>query len=564
MRSADALRIDTFAAEIAGGTLEASGIVSDVMSVDVSVDRIPLSAANGFRPDLGLDGTVSGDVAVSGPSGEPQVQWRVRASALEAAPTRAAGIAPIDARGSGSYADNRLTIDELKLANSQNLDLSGSGTVPLAGTGMSVRINGSAPLGLAETVLADRGTRLSGIVRLDAALTGTLTAPKAEGLFSLTGATVTDPVANLRLTGLNAAAGLRGDTISINSASAQLGDGGSISAGGTVGLTAQLPADLRIGLRDAVYSDAQTIKTRLSGDLSVTGPLAAGPQISGSIDLEETEIAIPESFGAAADLLDVSHVGADTPTLRTLRRLEAVIPKSRTGGRHSPLRLDVALNAPNRIFVRGRGIDAELGGRVRLTGSLSDIEPVGSFDLIRGRVVVLNKRLDLTEGQISLTGSLDPLVDLTAEVQEDDIDAFIELSGRSSDLTLRLSSSPDLPEDEILARVLFGESIANLSPVQIANLATAAAGLAGGGGGLAGQLRSGIGVDNLDLREDDQGRFAVRAGTYLRDNVYLDIQAGAAGGEASINLDVTDSLTARGTVETDGDSRLGIFFERDY
>ena len=35
-------------------------------------------------------------------------------------------------------------------------------------------------------------------------------------------------------------------------------------------------------------------------------------------------------------------------------------------------------------------------------------------------------------------------------------------------------------------------------------------------------------------------------------------------GEVSLNLDITDDLTAKGTLESDGNSSIGIFFERDY
>ncbi|MCK5747964.1 MAG: translocation/assembly module TamB domain-containing protein, partial [Oricola sp.] len=151
-------------------------------------------------------------------------------------------------------------------------------------------------------------------------------------------------------------------------------------------------------------------------------------------------------------------------------------------------------------------------------------------------------------------------------VSGEDVVATLRLYGRASDLSLKLSSSPELPQDQILARVLFGKSISSLSPLQIANLATAAASLASGGGsgGLSEQIRQGIGVDDLDITQDQEGNVGVRAGKYIQDNVYLDIQAGQSGGEASINLDITDSLTAKGTVDTEGDSKLGIFYEKDY
>jgi translocation and assembly module TamB len=57
----------------------------------------------------------------------------------------------------------------------------------------------------------------------------------------------------------------------------------------------------------------------------------------------------------------------------------------------------------------------------------------------------------------------------------------------------------------------------------------------------------------------------VQAGTYIQDNVYLGVQAGANGeNRVTINLDVTDGLTVKGAAGQDGNSSLGVFYERDY
>ncbi|TCD14054.1 translocation/assembly module TamB domain-containing protein [Oricola cellulosilytica] len=559
-------RIESFSADVAGGRIAASGTVGETLDIQANIDALPLSVANSFRPDVGLAGTLSGTFNTRGTPGNPRVAFDARATSVSAAALESAGIAPIDATASGEYGNGTVQLSSFNASNSQNLDFSGAGTIPLSGSGLALRISGTAPLTFAERFLAGRGTSLGGTLRIDASVTGSLSSPNADGLFSLSGASITDPLSNLRLTQVGGVAGLRGDTISINSLSAQLAGGGAITVGGTVGIGGGLPANLRITLRDAVYSDGELVRTRLSGDLAISGELANGPLISGRVDLEETEITLPETLAGDADLLPIDHVNPDRDTLATLRRIEAALPKGGSGAPRAPVRLDVTVNSPNRIFVRGRGVDAEFGGRVRVTGPLTALQPVGSFNLIRGRLAILSKRLELTEGRITLTGSLDPLIDLVAQVQGDDIVASIRLSGRASDLSLDLSASPELPEDEILARILFGESITNLSPLQIANLATAVASLAGGGSGagLAGQIREGIGVDDLDVVQDSDGNVAIRAGKYIQDNVYLDVQAGSTGAEASINLDITDSLTAKGTVDTQGDSKLGVFFEKDY
>ena len=194
------------------------------------------------------------------------------------------------------------------------------------------------------------------------------------------------------------------------------------------------------------------------------------------------------------------------------------------------MRLDVNVSAPRKIFVRGRGLDAELGGSVRLTGPVTNIQPVGGFRLIRGRLSILGQRITFDEGTVSLVGDLDPFLDFVARSSGKDITVFITVSGRVSDLKIAFSSQPELPQDEVLARLVFNRGINELSAFQIAQLAAAAAELAGGSGNsLIGSLRSATGLDDIDIVTDAQGNAAVRAGRYISDNVYLGVEAGAKG-----------------------------------
>jgi translocation and assembly module TamB len=87
----------------------------------------------------------------------------------------------------------------------------------------------------------------------------------------------------------------------------------------------------------------------------------------------------------------------------------------------------------------------------------------------------------------------------------------------------------------------------------------------GSNGSLMDSLRNAAGLADLDLVTDDQGNAAVQAGTYLQDNVYLGVTAGANGqNKVTINLDVTNDLKVTGAAGQDGNSSVGVFYERDY
>ena len=143
----------------------------------------------------------------------------------------------------------------------------------------------------------------------------------------------------------------------------------------------------------------------------------------------------------------------------------------------------------------------------------------------------------------------------------------VAVIGLATNPKFNFSSSPALPQDEVLARLVFGRSLSNLSPLQIAQLADAAAQLAGGGGStsLLETLRSRIGVDDLDLKTDEKGGTAVSAGKYLNDRTYVTIEKGdkAGSGKVTIDLDVGRGVKLRGEAGEAG-AKGGIFYEREY
>jgi len=118
----------------------------------------------------------------------------------------------------------------------------------------------------------------------------------------------------------------------------------------------------------------------------------------------------------------------------------------------------------------------------------------------------------------------------------------------------------------VIARILFGQGLENLSAFQAAQLASAVATLAGRGGeGVVSRLRQGFDLDDLDVITDDSGAASVRAGKYLSRNAYTEVIVGSGDtSQINLNLDVTDSVTIRGRASSDGDTGLGIFLERDY
>ena len=276
-----------------------------------------------------------------------------------------------------------------------------------------------------------------------------------------------------------------------------------------------------------------------------------------------------EGLGANAQaaLDQVDHIATPPPVQLTLDRAKVGTPRSAEARNRNGIGLDLRINAPNQIFVRGRGLDVELGGNLRLQGTTTDVQPVGQFEMRRGRLLILGQRIDFDQGSLQLVGNLDPQIHFVARTVSQDVTAIVTVDGRVSQPNITFSSEPQLPEDEVLSRVLFNRATQNLSAFQLAQLAAAAAELAGGGTGpgILSQLRGATGLDDLDVITQEDGSTAVRAGKYIDENIYLDVQTDTDGvSRAEINLDINRNFTARGSVGSDGNTTLGLFFERDY
>ncbi len=347
-------------------------------------------------------------------------------------------------------------------------------------------------------------------------------------------------------------------------------EGGTVALSGPVDLSSPFQAALTAQLGDVVLRDPTLYRATANGQVTVNGPLAGGAAIAGTIDLGAVEVQVPSTgVSALGSLPEVTHLGPRMDIRTTLDRAGVGgTPSTELQTRAGPdFPINLLIRAPSRIFVRGRGLDAELGGQLRLTGSLKTLVPIGRFDLVRGRLSILGQRFDLDEGFAQLQGDFTPFLRLVATTEAGTgtlVSIIIE--GPADNIDVRFGSVPDLPQDEVLAQLLFGRDISSISPLQAVQLASAVATLAGnGGGGVVANLREGLDLDDLDFVTDEDGNAGVRAGKYLSENVYTDVTIGASGtSEINLNVDIDRNFTARGSVGSDGDTSVGIFFERDY
>jgi translocation and assembly module TamB len=557
------------ALNLGGGTATVSGTVGQALALEARLAAVPVSLANAFSPGLGAAGSVSGTAKVTGAPADPAVAYDLKVSGLEVAQTRSAGLRPLSIGSTGTFAGKRLGF-KADISDGAGLGLKGGGTVTVSGTPqLALDFSGPVPFSLLADKLAAQGLSLTGTANVSVQVNGPASAPVIGGKVTASGARFLAAGPSLAINDIALDVGIGRNVVTINRLTGKLSTRGTLTASGTVGIAPNsgFPADLSIKLVDGRYTDGRIVTANLAGDLTVKGPLVSAPVLSGTINLARTVITVPQKLPSSLSTLDIRHKDAPADVRAQDKALR---PAESTGGGNGGggLALDLAISAPNEIFVQGRGVDAELGGRLKLTGPASSPQAVGKFTLLRGRLEILGKRLTFTQGDLSFAGSLVPYLNLTAESKTSEATVTVTVSGEATNPKFSFSSVPALPEDEVLAQLIFGRSMSKLSPLQIAQLAEAAAQLAGVGGStsLLQNLRSAIGVDDLDVTTDEKGGTAVSAGKYLNDRTYVTIQKGdkPGSGKAAIDLTIGRGLKLRGEATDAGEAKGGIFYEKEY
>lgn len=505
--------------------------------------------------------------------GDPAAGLNVNARLADLALIRPEFPGPVVVTGTMREAGANFVLD-LDATAPGNSRIAAEGSIARDFSTSDLTISGNTEASVANPFLRTRS--IAGPLTMDLRMSGPPGLQALTGQVRLAGGEVADPGAGIRMEGVDVTADFQGGRIAVDG-QGRFSAGGRLAISGPVDLNAGT-MDISVTLDNATLRDPNLYETVVWGNLRLAGPTAGGALLSGQIDVGETEFRIPSTgLGGAKDIPDIRHVG-DTRPVRATRAKAGLEGYLTEAGRDAgmaapastpsanPIRLDLLINAPQRIFIRGRGVDTEMGGSLQVQGTVRNVIPIGHLELIRGRIDLLGKRFVLSEGLVELQGSMIPVIRLVAETQQDGITTRIIIDGEIRDPDISFESSPELPEEEVLSQLLFGRGLDSISPLQAAQLANAIAVLAGTGGvGIVGSLRDQFGLDDLDLATDSEGNVQLRAGKYLSENLYTDVSVGNDGTSTiNLNLDITETLRARGSVGSDGESTLGIYFERDY
>jgi translocation and assembly module TamB len=570
----DGTSFDVVRIGVQKAVLEIAGTVSPTLNASASLKNAPLALLAIVRPAWQAEGLITADARLTGTVAAPEGTLHVSGKGLRVRSGAGRGMPLTDVVATADLHGNAAAID-LRVHADTAADLRLVGTVPLrSDQPFDLRANGQVALATANPFLEPNGRRVGGQVTIDANLRGTRAAPLLGGTMVLDHGDFQDFVRGTHLSDVSLTLRATERSVRVTRLLAHAGSG-TVSAEGTIGLLEPaLPVDLRLTAVNAQPLSSDLLTARVDATLTIRGEANGRLEVLGRVRVNRADITIPNAFPREVAVLDVRRAGA-----------KPVPPPRRAA---APIGLDIAVEAPRAVFVRGRGIDAELGGDLHVSGTSAAPQFSGGFDMRRGTLALAGASLKFTSGRVSFNGAgvkttLDPTLDFVADSTSTDVTATLTVGGYASAPTVVLTSTPELPQDEILARLLFGQSAKQLTALQLLRIGVALASISGAGYGgtdpLAAFQRR-LGLDRLAVGAGtgpDSNAATVEAGRYATERVYVGAAQSTSGAtKLQVQVDLTKHLklqtvvgsgsgAAQGTTpQNDPGNTIGLSYQIDY
>jgi translocation and assembly module TamB len=549
------------------GNLAATG-EEQALSGRLAFTGLPLGLARFAAPDLPLRGQFTGEARFAGTAAVPDVTLNLRGQGLGVDTPELRRLPPAtltaEARLRGQAVEARANV-----AAGQAVRLETTLRLPNPDT-VSATLNGEINAGtLADTFLAGGADRVTGRVSLALRAEGSLAAPALSGTATLRNLNYANPETGARLDAINGRIVAAGDRLTLQGVTGRTLDGGTVSLGGSIApFEENLPVDLTLTARRATFANPDVGRASFNADLSLRGALREDARLAGTITATGGELTVPDRLPSSVPvLIPFREVGREPPGRPRPRP-----PAARAAPPPNAFNvaLAVRVEVPGRVYLRGRGLEAELRGRLEIRGTAAEPQISGDLRTQRGTFDILGKRLELTRGILRFDrGGVVPSLDILATTRAGTYTVSIGLTGPANAPEVALSSSPELPQDEVLSRLLFDRPTSGLSPFEIVQIAQAVGQLAGveppGGGvdGLLGRVRRFLGLDRLNAGSDARGGASVQAGNYIAPGVYLGLQQNSTGTGLGVQAEITPQLKLEGSAGTSA-GRLGLTYEYEW
>jgi translocation and assembly module TamB len=565
-RAGDGWALAPTSITFAGGSATVSGRSGSAPEVHAQLGSMPLQVLDLFWPGLDLSGSATGRVDYAWKSNRTgrldlKVKGLSRAGLVLASK-------PIDVGIAAMVNGNQAGLRAVAASDGAVVGRAQARFAPLGG-GQLVAELMNAPLfaqlryaGPADTLWRLTGSEvidMSGPLAVGADIGGRLANPVIRGSLKTANGRLESQVTGMVIDHVATQAHFSGPQLIFSQITGQTPGGGSLSGSGNVTFSGgKALLNLSFNASQALLLNRDDVAARVTGPLQLKSD-ANGGTISGDLRLNKGRFQLGRASSAAAvPQLNVRETGLDE---------EDVIEPAQL----HPWRLNLKL-AGSDLQVTGLGINSRWTTNLQIGGFADAPRFTGRADLVQGNYDFAGRIFRLDRGIIRFRGEspVDPLLDIHAQAAVQGLDATVTVVGTGLKPEITFASSPPMPQDELLSRILFGTSITNLSAPEALQLASAVAALQSGSGSLdpINALRRAVGLDRLRIVPADVAtgqHTAIAAGKYITRKLFVEVVTDGQGYSATqVEYQVTRWLSLLSTVSTIGRSSASVRVSKDY
>jgi translocation and assembly module TamB len=403
------------------------------------------------------------------------------------------------------------------------------GRIP-ADSPLSFGASGSLPsIAWLSPLLGVQGMELDGALRAHASGRGTIAHPLLDGEVVGERLTINWAEQGIRLRQGVLQAKVAGDQLQLQTLRFDGADG-NVQADGWMRLTnGEMSMDLKLAADKLAVFNRPDRTLVLTGNSTLVRD-ARRFELDGKFKANRATIELP-SLDAPTISEDVVILGRDKPKA--------------AGANALPLNIDIEADLGDDFTLRGKGLDAQLAGTVRVRMTERRAPRVnGSIRVVSGTYAAYGQRLAIERGVLNFTGAYDnPGLNIRAvrkrpegeELSEHNVEAGVEVRGTALAPVAKLVSTPSVPDSEKLAWLVLGHGTADMAGNEMGLLGTAAGALLGGRGGPS--LASRVGLDELGVSQaKGLESTVVTVGKKLSSRAYLSFEQGAGTATSLVKL----------------------------
>jgi len=393
---------------------------------------------------------------------------------------------------------------------------------------------------------------LAGQMEADVRISGEVPDPDLSGEVTLTGGQLQSGSYGTSLQDITLTARMDRSELVLETLSLRDGRSGQASGSGRFTLVdGHYEGEARVDMSSMRLLALPDLEMTLSGETRLLAD-SRGWHVSGVSTIDRLQVTPVTRGGVNIVDVEVSEINLPDGRVVSARRGPVIF-------------LDYRIEAEDGVLVSGPGYEAEWSIELALAGTTGKPRISGSATLIDGVAYLVGRPFELTSGSVLLDGPVQGAeVNLVARHQAPDITVEATISGTPADPTLEMTSDPSLPEDEILARLLFGEDASDLSAFEAAQLAAQLSGRSMLG--LAGELRDLAGLDRLSVATNADGQISVTGGSRIGDDVYLEVETSGLTALATTRVEwtLTPDLSLLSRISDDTSAAVSLRWRRSY